>query len=238
MDTTQSLFIQRPMTSQRPLLGVTTLVIEDSRFASEAIRLLCLRSGARIRRADSLAHAERHLQVYRPGVLIVDLGLPDGSGLDLIERLAKASPRVDVILGTSGDDGAEAAALAAGADGFMAKPVVSLAAFQDMILRHLPRHTRPRGLRLVQDERVEPDIIAYHDDLTHVATVLDGDTAPETIDYVTQFLGGVARSAADRDMGLAVDRLAARRAAGGPLGGTLTSLTALVEQRLATAQFR
>ena len=89
---------------RRPLLGLTILVVEDSRYACEAMRLLCLRSGARIRRADSLKSARKHLQVYRPSVVIIDLGLPDGSGAELIEALSTASPRVAVILGTSGDE--------------------------------------------------------------------------------------------------------------------------------------
>ena len=85
-------------TADRPLLGLTVLVIEDSRFACEAMRLLCLRSGARIRRADSLRAARRHLQVYRPSIVIADLGLPDGNGIDLIAELAQSQPRVDALL--------------------------------------------------------------------------------------------------------------------------------------------
>ena len=238
MDTTEGLFVQRPATAKRPLLGLTVLVVEDSRFASEAIRLLCLRSGARIRRADSLAHAERHLQVYRPGVIIVDLGLPDGSGLELIERLASTTPRVDVILGTSGDDNSEAAAMAAGADGFLAKPVASLAMFQRAVLSHLPEDRHPRGPRAVQDELIKPDRIAFHDDLIHVASVLDGEQEPATIDYVTQFLGGVARSANDTDLTDAVSNLATRRDEGAPLKPALAALAALVQTRLSDTGFQ
>ena len=128
----------RKPTAARPLLGLTILVVEDSRYASEAMRLLCLRSGARIRRADSLRAARRHLQIYRPSAVIVDLGLPDGSGLDLIAELDTAAPRVGVLLASSADDTAKTAALDAGADGFLAKPIHTLSVFQDAVLSRLP----------------------------------------------------------------------------------------------------
>src|SRR6056297_838214 len=88
-------------TARRPLLGLTILVVEDSLFACETIRLMCLRSGARVRRADCLRSARRHLKVYRPSVVIVDMGLPDGSGVELITELNTCSARVSGILGLS-----------------------------------------------------------------------------------------------------------------------------------------
>jgi DNA-binding response OmpR family regulator len=175
-------------------------VVEDSRFASEAMRLLCLRSGARIRRADCIGSAERHLNVYRPSVAIVDLGLPDGSGLDLIARMHALRPRVPILLGTSGADRDSSAqeAMEAGADGFLPKPLESLAEFQAAILRHLPEAMRPKTPRLVVAGRVEPDMIAFREDLTHAMDLLALEEPP--VPYLRRFLLGVARTA--RDNGL------------------------------------
>jgi CheY-like chemotaxis protein len=145
----------------RPLLGLTVLLVEDSRFASEAMRLLCMRSGARIRRADCLRSARRHLQVYRPSVLIVDVGLPDGSGAELIAEAAQASPRIGLILGISGDDHRRDACIAAGADGFLEKPLHSIASFQELILSHLPQDHQPPAPRELRDEKIVPDTTAY-----------------------------------------------------------------------------
>ncbi|MEY1556554.1 response regulator [Yoonia sp. R2331] len=223
----------RQATALRPLLGLTVLLVEDSRFACEAVRMLCLRSGARIRRADSLQSARKHLNVYRPSVVIIDVGLPDGSGLPLIADLARGSPRIDVVLGTSGDLDAEGEVIAAGADGFLSKPIASLAAFQSAILAHLPADRQPPGPRLISDEVVEPDRIAFHDDLSHVAEVLRTPATDGSIDYVTQFLGGVARSADDSDLHDAVHRLKTLRQKGAPLQQGLSQLTDLVESRLA-----
>jgi len=223
---------RRPPTNTRPLLGLTVLVVEDSRFACEAMRLLCLRSGARIRRADCLKSARRHLQLYRPTAIIVDLGLPDGSGNDLIEELACATPRVPIILGTSGDDYAEDAAIAAGADGFLAKPVTSLAAFQMAILSRLPSDRQPAGPHLLHDEEIQPDPIAYRDDMAHVADVLGDQTDDKILDYVAQFVSGVARSACDDQLASAAADLAHARATGGPVASGAARIAGLVQERL------
>ena len=186
-------------TPDRPLLGLTVLVVEDSRFASEAMRLLCLRSGARIRRADCIASAERHLGLYHPSVVIVDLGLPDGSGLDLIARLHAMRPRVPVVLGTSGADPstAEGEARLAGADAFLPKPVETLAAFQSAILAHLPPDLRPTlPPRLVEGGRITPDTLSYREDLSHAMALLAQPDPP--LGYLRRFLLGVARGAQDK----------------------------------------
>ncbi|QDI76497.1 MULTISPECIES: response regulator [Leisingera] len=223
---------QRLPTTRRPLLGLTILVVEDSRFACEALRLLCLRSGARIRRADCLKSARRHLQVYRPSVLIADVGLPDGSGLDLIRELAEASPRPGVILATSGDPALESAALEAGAAGFLEKPITSLAAFQQKILANLPADRQLSGPRAMDDETVEPDLLAYRDDMAHAADVLSMSQEEKTLAYLAQFLGGVARSAGDGPLAAAADRLDSARLKGEPLTQDAATLAGLVQERL------
>ena len=219
-------------TANRPLLGLTVLVIEDSRFACEAMRLLCLRSGARIRRADCLRSARRHLQVYRPTIAIIDIGLPDGNGLDLIEELAAATPRPEALIGMSGDENAGAAALQAGAAAFLTKPVMSLATFQETVLNCLPKERRPSGPRALPKEFISPDPIAFQDDMAHAVEILDANHDGRTLDYVAQFLQGVARSAKDGTLERAAVNLATRRAEGASATSEAATLAGIVHQRL------
>ena len=229
---------QRPPTARRPLLGMTILVVEDSLYACEALRLMCLRSGARIRRADCLASARRHLQVYRPSAVIVDHGLPDGSGLELIAELNAAVPRVGIIMGMSGDGAGASAASAAGADGFFDKPIASLATFQQAILDHMPNEFQPSGPRALCDEVIEPDHVAYLDDMAHAAALLEDHGDGPMMDYVAQFLGGVARSAEDGPLAGAAHDLARLREAGRGTREAAARIAGLVQERLHQPQAR
>lgn len=218
---------RRP-TPQRPLTGLTILLVEDSRYASEAMRLLSLRSGARVRRADSLAAARRHLSLYRPSAVIVDEGLPDGSGAELVAELHAAVPRVPVLLGTSGDPASAAAMIAAGAQGFLEKPLRHLSIFQEAILRELPAEDRPGSLWLVSDDAVLPDKLALKDDLALAAELLS-DPGEERRAYAAQFLGSLACAAADAALADAARRLAVP----GPEGASAQAdVSALIARRL------
>lgn len=177
-----------------PLRGVTILAVEDSRFASESLRLICRRLGARLRRADSLQTAAAHLRLYRPDVAIVDLGLPDGRGEALIHELAARQPR-PAIIAISGDGDLREAALAEGADAFLEKPIAGLKAFADLLQRLFP----DRAGRLASGgEGVVPDRLALRDDLVHAVEMLDHLPGPEGEAYVAGFVHGLAVDSGDR----------------------------------------
>lgn len=224
-------------TAMRPLLGLTVLVVEDSRFASEAVRLLCIRSGARIRRADSLTAAHRHLQLYRPSVVIVDIGLPDGSGMDLIAELAKLSSEDrPVIIATSGADGEgfEKDAIARGADGFLPKPIETVSVFQHAILQHLPKEMRPNGLRAVSDDVIEPDTLSLREDLSHLDELLKSE--PDSLGYVAPFLQGLARLAGDQALKSASDALSDAFSKGQDLRKPIEKIRDLISDRLSISE--
>ncbi|MEM7439597.1 MAG: response regulator [Pseudomonadota bacterium] len=188
------------MRLSRPLAGVTLLLVEDSRLCSEAFRLITLRAGARLRRADSIAAAHRHMKIYCPDVLVVDIGLPDGSGLDLIAQVTSQRTDRPCVIATSGaDDGAvEAASKSAGADAFLAKPMVGPARVVDLI-EQLLNMTSHNKLRL-PPALEKLDSQAMIDDLDRVEAILS-DALPkmdsDQLKYCAQFVQSVATTAED-----------------------------------------
>ena len=184
-----------------PLQGLTLLAVEDSRFACDALRLMAQRSGARLRRAETLEAARAHLRVYRPDVILVDLGLPDGRGESLIRQLSQGQPPAParpVLLAISGDAGRRTAALAAGADGFVEKPLAGLRAFQAAILRPLTGQPPSPGA----EEAIRADPLALTDDLARAARALETADAGARR-YLAGFLCGLARQTQDDDLSTA-----------------------------------
>ncbi len=199
-------------TIRRPLLGITILLVEDSRYCSEAMRLLSIRSGARLRRADSVKSARRHLRIYRPDVVIIDVGLPDGSGVEIIRDIVKGPLPMAAIIATSGNSGAREKSLAAGAAYFMAKPVADLANFQQTVLAALPDEIKPVGFEpRLAGACVKPDVQALKDDLDYLAALLDdcfshNDAA--LLGYIAQFLNSLGHAVNSKRMIRAAENIA------------------------------
>lgn len=206
-----------------PLQGVTILAVEDSRFACEALRLIARRAGARLRRAETMAAARDHLRVYRPDVVLIDLGLPDGRGDALIRDLAQGPRRPSVVMGTSGSAEGRAQALAAGADGFLDKPLENMAQLCRVLRPLLPEldiHPPP----IAPGEPVAPDPLALRDDLAFAQRALQGHPDADRRRYVSAFVAGIARHS--QDAALAAVALHAADEAG------LAPLRAAIDARL------
>lgn len=195
-----------PAIPMLPLQGLTVLAVEDSRFASDALRLLCQRSGARLRRVDTLQAAYAHLRVYRPDVMLVDMGLPDGRGDALIHDLAQHRPHGPVIIAISGDPEARADAMRARAHGFIEKPFAGLASFQLAILQHLPDRAM-RAPSTPSETDLSPDPLALHDDLAHAADLIRAHPDRAQRSYLAGFVTGIARSSNDAALAAAADAL-------------------------------
>ncbi|SPJ25168.1 response regulator [Palleronia abyssalis] len=233
-DLSEYQFAPKP-TADRPLLGQTILVVEDSRHAGEAMRLMCMKGGARIRRADCLKSASRHLVSYRPTVVIVDLGLPDGSGLGLIRQLATTTPRLAVILAVSGDPGLEQSAMDAGADGFVAKPFGTVAAFHAAILHLLPPEIRPNGPRPVMNTEVHPDQSALRGDFALISHLLDPDADEATLGYALGFARSLGRLVGDTELADAANQLERTLENRGAYRSDLSHLAAIAQNRVGAA---
>jgi DNA-binding NarL/FixJ family response regulator len=103
---------------------MSTLLVEDD-AATRAYLLDALNrvpALAPVHVATDVASGTSALENYRPKLLLVDLGLPDGEGTQLIALAAKMEPRPEVLVISSlGDETHVVRALEAGASGYLLK---------------------------------------------------------------------------------------------------------------------
>jgi two-component system phosphate regulon response regulator PhoB len=63
--------------------------VEDDDTVARVLGIILGRAGHRVMRAANLAEARRALEHERPTVILLDMKLPDGSGLDLLDDLSE-----------------------------------------------------------------------------------------------------------------------------------------------------
>ena len=126
-------------------------LLEDDDALGRGIAMALSGPGRAVTQADSIAQARESLAGTRFGLLILDVNLPDGSGLELLRVLRQGGDRTPAILLTANDlELDEVAGLEAGADDYITNPF-SLAVLRARVNAQL-RRTAP-----VQPERLELD---------------------------------------------------------------------------------
>jgi FixJ family two-component response regulator len=122
-------------------------VVEDDDDSRRAVARLLKRAGYTVESYASSSEFLDQAPIARPGCMVLDVQLPDASGLELQETLARAADTLPVVFVTGhGDISMSVRAMKAGAVDFLTKPVpgtVLIAA----VGQALARDTRERAAR-------------------------------------------------------------------------------------------
>jgi two-component system, OmpR family, KDP operon response regulator KdpE len=118
--------------------GPLVLVVEDELPVRRFLRAALAGHGYRVVEAGTVADAEHLAPSHNPDVYLLDLGLPDGDGIDLTRRLREWSRAPIIVLSARGREEDKVNALDAGADDYLTKPfgVNELLARLRVALRH------------------------------------------------------------------------------------------------------
>lgn len=149
------------MTARREGELGTILVVEDDPSISELLQLYLSREGFLVATAESAAAAADLAASRPPRLVVLDLMLPDGSGLEFLKGLRRESDVPVIILTAKDTDQDKILGLELGADDYMTKPFNpgELVARVRAVLRRTAAVAEPTaqvlgGVRLLPDERV------------------------------------------------------------------------------------
>jgi two-component system, OmpR family, catabolic regulation response regulator CreB len=123
---------------------VAVLLVEDDPIIARTLAMSLRYHGFELVTASSIREAERQLEGRAFRVILLDVGLPDGSGLDLCARLRARDERLPILMLTARTDEQTAIeSMEGGADDYVRKPY-SLGELVARINRLLTRAYSPR----------------------------------------------------------------------------------------------
>ena len=128
--------------------GPRVLVVDDEQQILRALRTSLRAAGYEVDTADTAASALATAALRPPEAMILDLVLPDGTGTDVCREFRSWSSAPVIILSAVGEEREKVAALDAGADDYVTKPV----GIDELLarLRAVLRRTSPSGEPVIQ----------------------------------------------------------------------------------------
>lgn len=106
-------------------MGVTerlVLAVDDEPQIRKAIRVILQNRGFQVTEAASCAESLDEILKRTPDLIVLDLSLPDGDGIELCSRLRSWLTTPILVLSVRSDEADKIAALEAGADDYVTKP--------------------------------------------------------------------------------------------------------------------
>jgi two-component system KDP operon response regulator KdpE len=136
--------------------GRRVLVVDDERQILRALRTGLRAAGYQVDTAETAEGALASAALQPPDAVILDLILPDGTGTEVCRELRKWSTAPVIVLSAVGEEREKVAALDAGADDYVTKPV----GIDELLarLRAVLRRVTPSGEPLVQVGELEIDL--------------------------------------------------------------------------------
>ncbi len=134
----------------------TVLVIEDEADIRRFVRLALESEGHAVFEAEGYQRGLIAAGTRRPDLLVLDLGLPDGNGVELIRDLRGWSAMPVIVLSARASEADKIAALDAGADDYLVKPF-GAGELLARVRAQLRRQTQAGGDPLVQFGDVSVD---------------------------------------------------------------------------------
>jgi two-component system, OmpR family, KDP operon response regulator KdpE len=117
------------------------LVIDDEVQIRRLLRVVLESADYQVHEAETAAQGLTDAATRRPDVVLLDLGLPDSDGVNVLRRLREWSQVPVIVLSVRDDEEGKVAALDAGADDYVTKPFSSAELLAR--LRAVQRKTRP-----------------------------------------------------------------------------------------------
>ncbi|AXG49796.1 two-component system response regulator KdpE [Photorhabdus laumondii subsp. laumondii] len=126
----------------------TILIIEDEKEIRRFVRLALEGEGYRVFDSDTLKWGLIEAGTRKPDLIILDLGLPDGDGINLIRDLRQWSAIPVIVLSARDKEADKVAALDVGADDYLSKPfgISELLARVRVALRRFARTNREESI--------------------------------------------------------------------------------------------
>ena len=132
-------------------LGARILIIEDEEGVRRVLANNLSRRGFKVHAAESGRDGLEVEPVFRPDLILLDLGLPDLDGFAVIKTLRERTSTPIVILSVRGAEADKVRALDVGADDYLTKPF----GLEEMLARveGRPAPRIPRGQRISLPQR-------------------------------------------------------------------------------------